>query len=126
MLSRAGAAAAGLVVAGSLTQRDIREARAASPAEEFVSSAPGIPALKGTHTALGVGVEGKGDRGVVGIGTNTAVVGLIESGSGSGVFGDSACRRGVLGRSFGGTTAAVEGEHLGGGYGGQFKGAGRS
>jgi len=122
LLGRAGAAAAGLVVAGSLTQRDIREARAASPAEEFVSSAPLTPAVKATHTAAGVGVEGKGGRGVVGIGDNTGVVGIIESGSGSGVLGDSVGGRGVLGRSFGGTTGAVEGEHSGGGYGGQFKG----
>jgi hypothetical protein len=38
------------------------------------------------------------------------------------VVGDSDGGMGVQGRSSGGTTGAVAGEHFGSGYGGQFKG----
>jgi hypothetical protein len=105
LLSKAGAAAAGLVVAGSLTQRDIREARAASPAEEFVSSAAGIPALKGTHTAGGMGIYGTSE------GSGEGQVGVVGEvfGSGEGVRGNSTGGRGVTGSSSSG-------------YGGLFSG----
>jgi hypothetical protein len=102
LLSRAGAAAAGLVVAGSLTQRDIREAKAAI-AE--TSSAPGTPALKGTHTAAGIGIYGTSE------GSGDGQVGVVGEvfGSGEGVRGNSTGGRGVSGSSASG-------------YGGLFSG----
>jgi hypothetical protein len=92
LLSRAGVAAAGLAVAGSLTQRDIREAKAAI-AE--TSSAAGTPALKGTHTAGGMGVYGTSEGSAEG---QVGVVGEVF-GSGEGVRGNSTGGRGVSGSS---------------------------
>ena len=70
LLGKAGAAAAGLVVAGALTQRDIREAKAAAP-ETFISNDTRIPGVTGTNTSgLGVGVKGEGSVGVYGQTTN--------------------------------------------------------
>jgi len=132
LLSRAGAAAAGVVVAGALTQRDIREARAAT---EQTSGITDTPAVKGTHTNGGTGVYGVGQfggRGVYGEGlygvnghsngaTGQGVHG-VNSTAGDGVLGDSQGGAAIRGRSFGSTGAGVHGEHFASGYGGQFKG----
>ena len=85
MLRRAGAAAAGLMVAGALTQRGIREAKAAAP---FVNS---------TNTA---------NRG--------AVEGSNESSDGYGVWGNCK-GIGVRGTSPAPNLGAVEGHNSGGG-----------
>ena len=59
MLGKAGAAAAGLVVAGALTQRDIREARTDDP-KTFISTDAATPRVTGKNTFGGIGVYRKG------------------------------------------------------------------
>lgn len=136
LLSRAGAAAAGLVMAGALTQRDIREARAATVTEQttFQATAASRGAVEGSNlsvTGYGVwgnasliGVRGTGLYGVSGESSGATGTGVQGNNSdvGNGVMGDSQGGAGVRGRSFGGDTAAVVGEHFARGYGGQFKG----
>ncbi len=108
LLSKAGAAAAGLVVAGALTQRDIREARADSPPEAFLSNAANTPAVLGTNTGGGAGV--KGDSGPNGAPSHGAVEGSNNSGSGYGVWGN-ANNVGIYGTGFLGVHG--EGSHTG-------------
>ena len=95
LLKGAAAAAASLVVAGSLTQRDIREAKAAS-----------FHDLSGTaSTEYGIGVEGMSSEGHGVQGTNAAddpdnaaVYGRNGGpGGGTGVQGDSLVGTGVVG-----------------------------
>jgi hypothetical protein len=83
MLSNAGVAAAGLVVAGALTQRDIREAKAAAP-ETFTSNVAGTPGVTGTNTAGGIGVKAEGAVGVFGdnFGSGEGVRGVSSGGYG--------------------------------------------
>jgi hypothetical protein len=121
LLGMAGSAAAGLVVAGAITQRDIREAKAAI-AE--ASNSATIPAVKGTNTFGGTGVRGEGLYGVVGDSSGATGQGVHgnNSSAGDGVLGDSQGGAAIRGRSFGPTGAGVHGEHFEGGYGGQFKG----
>jgi hypothetical protein len=121
MLGKVGAAAAGLVVVGALTQRDIRQAKAAI-AE--TSNSATVPAVKGTNTFGGVGVLGTGLYGVEGHSDGATGQGVhgINSKAGDGVLGDSEGGAAIRGRSFGSTGAGVHGEHFGDGYGGQFKG----
>jgi hypothetical protein len=121
MLGRAGAAAAGLVVDGAFTQRDIREAKAAIAESSNDAS---IPAVKGTNTFGGVGVSGKGLYGVEGDSDGATGQGVhgMNSSAGDGVLGDSDGGAGIRGRSFGGATGAVAGKHFGNGYGGLFEG----
>jgi hypothetical protein len=133
LLSRAGAAAVGLVVAGALTQRDIREAEATPT--EFTTDTSERGAVEGTNTSEGgYGVWGNSSFvGVFGTGAYIGVwgkanpesiggIGVAGNGEGKGVQGVAESGQGVLGRSNSGTTGAVEGEHLGQGYGGQFQG----
>jgi hypothetical protein len=123
LLSKAGAAAAGLAVAGALTQRDIREAKAAAP-ETFISNVAGTPGVTGKNTFGGVGVRGEGLYGVEGETSGATGQGVhgINSSAGDGVLGDSQGGNAIHGRSFGPTGAGVFGEHFGNGYGGQFEG----
>jgi len=125
LLGKAGAAAAGLVVAGALTQRDIRQATAAgeSPPEAFLSNTT-TPAVSGENTFGGIGVYGKGLYGIEGHSDGATGQGVhgINSTAGDGVLGDSQGGAAIRGRSFGSTGAGVHGEHFGGGYGGLFKG----
>ncbi len=79
LLGRAGAAAAGLVVAGALTQRDIREARAAEPLVNHI------------NTANRGAIEGVNDSG--------GGFGLLGQSAGIGVYGASSGSPGVRGRS---------------------------
>jgi hypothetical protein len=83
LLGKAGAAAAGLVVAGALTQRDIREAKAAAP-ETFTSNVAGTPGVTGTNTAGGIGVKAEGAVGVFGdnFGSGEGVRGVSSGGYG--------------------------------------------
>src|SRR5918995_1989458 len=57
LLGKAGAAAAGLVVAGALTQRDLREAQADAP-KTFTSTSASTPGVTGENTFGGTGVYG--------------------------------------------------------------------
>lgn len=126
LLSRAGAAAAGLVVAGALTQRDIREAKATPTvfstttanrgAVEATNNATGSGygvwgksphiGLKGTSTD-GMGVNGEGFRGVLGLTPYNDGYGVLGKntseaigGDGIGVRGESRAGIGVSGKSF--------------------------
>ena len=123
LLGKAGAAAAGLVVAGALTQRDIREARADAP-KTFTSTSASTPGVTGENTFGGTGVYGTGLYGVQGESSGTTGQGVhgINSTAGDGVLGDSQGGAAIRGRSFGPTGAGVHGEHFDSGYGGQFKG----
>ncbi len=87
LLSKAGAAAAGLVVAGALTQRDIREAKATNHVVG-TSTASDVPAVKGTNTGGGTAMQG--DCGDNGSASRGAVEGSNNSTSGYGVWGNSA------------------------------------
>ena len=121
LLGKAGAAAAGLVVAAALTQRDIREARASIGTFDSNST---IPAVSGLNTFGNIGVYGKGLPGIQGEtdgATGQGVYG-INSTAGDGVLGDSQGGAAIRGRSFGSTGVGVHGEHFDSGYGGQFKG----
>lgn len=124
LLGRAGVAAASLVVVGTLTQRDVREARAASPATAFETNDPNVPAVSGKHTFGGIGVRGEGLYGIMGQSSGATGQGVHGNNStaGDGVLGDSQGGAAIRGRSFGPTGAGVHGEHFGGGYGGLFKG----
>src|SRR5919107_318484 len=82
LLGKAGAAAAGLVVAGALTQRDIREAKAAAP-ETFISNDAGTPGVTGKNTMGGAGVSGEGLH---------AVIGESDGATGQGVHGANSTR----------------------------------
>jgi len=120
LLGRAGAAAAGLVVAGALTQRDIREAKAVIAETSNTTT----PAVSGENTFGSIGVYGKGLYGIQGESDGATGQGVhgINSTAGDGVLGDSQGGAAIRGRSFGSTGAGVHGEHFGSGYGGQFKG----
>jgi hypothetical protein len=122
MLGRAGAAAAGLVVAGAFTRRDIREAKAAI-AE--TSNSATAPAVKATNTFGGAGVRGEGLTGVLGDSSGATGQGVYGNNSsmGDGVLGDSSSGAGIRGRSFSGAKGAVVGQHFGNGYGGLFDGS---
>ena len=133
MLSRAGAAAAGLVVAGALTQRDIRQAKAITdtssnenPAVLGTNTYVG-PGVKGVNTFSGPGVHGEGLYGLTGTsdpedGASGVGIWGNHTGIGPGVMGDSKGGNAIHGRGFERTGAGVYGEHFGSGYGGQFKG----
>ena len=123
LLGKAGAAAAGLVVAGALTQRDLRQARADAP-KTFTSTVAGTPGVTGENTFGGIGVRGVGLYGMQGESDGATGQGVhgINSKAGDGVLGDSQGGAAIRGRSFGSTGAGVHGEHFGSGYGGQFKG----
>ena len=84
LLSRAGAAAVGLVVAGALTQRDIREAQAAIV--QGTSAAPDRGAVEGINSNS----EGKG-FGVWGMGGGSGVGGIGVRGTHGqiGVYGET-------------------------------------
>ena len=90
LLSKAGVAAAGLVVAGALTQRDIREAKAA----QLIGSVdvPGRGAVEGLNTnSFGIGVLGECPR-------NIGVKGTANGTNGMGVYGEG-LRYGIRGES---------------------------
>jgi hypothetical protein len=133
LFSRAGAATLGVVAAGVLTQRDVREAQATPTS--FTTDTSERGAVEGTNTSEGgygvwgnssfVGVYGTGAYiGVWGKANPESIggIGVAGNGEGKGVQGVAESGQGVLGRSNSGTTGAVEGEHLGQGYGGQFQG----
>jgi hypothetical protein len=113
LLSKAGVAAAGLVVAGALTQRDIRQAQAA----QLIGSSDerNVSAVQGINSAGGTGVFGKGATGVRGIGSSKGVLG--ESTDGFGVQGTG--KTGVYGTSSASEHSGVYGQHTGSsvGYG---------
>jgi hypothetical protein len=123
LLGKAGAVAAGLVVAGALTQRDIREARADDP-KTFTSTNAATPGVTGENTFGGIGVYGKGLYGIQGESNGATGQGVhgINSTAGDGILGDSQGGAAIHGRSFGPTGVGVHGEHFDSGYGGQFKG----
>ena len=149
LLSKAGVAAAGLVVAGALTQTDIREAKAAQIIGDSNQSLRG--GVEGTNNAQlgfgvigkatdGWGVDGQADRGGV-RGSSLKGVGVQGSGypgvmgwgyghvgsGGTGVKGDGDV--GVWGNSRSLGWSSVYGEHLGeAGYGvtGDGKGTSRA
>jgi hypothetical protein len=124
--SKAGVAAAGLVVAGALTQRDIREAEAAGQVIG-VSSEPFRGGVEGTNLAeAGYGVGGKASDGwgVDGEGERAGVRGHSTQGTGVegvsvnnfGIFGQG--KAGVVGKSGTNGFEGVYGQHLGSsGYG---------
>jgi hypothetical protein len=132
LLGKAGAAAAGLVVAGALTQRDIREANAVTGVFDSNTGTPAAlatntnvgPSVLGENTFGGIGVYGKGLYGIQGEskGATGQDVHGINSTAGDGVLGDSQGGAAIRGRSFGPTGVGVHGEHFDSGYGGQFKG----
>jgi hypothetical protein len=104
LLSRAGAAAAGLVIAGALTQRDIREAKAAIVKATTDTANRG--AVEGTNrniSGYGVwgnaashyGVYGTGQVGVFGEGTSYGLFGLNRGNNGVGVFANGNGKDGV-------------------------------
>jgi hypothetical protein len=115
LLSKAGAAAAGLVVAGALTQRDIREAKASSPLSHSIDMASrgayegtnedsdgygvwgnskgyGLYGTSSADTGFAAGVLGVGRIGIHGLSDATGFFAVWgrHTGNGSGVFGDSA------------------------------------
>jgi hypothetical protein len=97
LLSKAGMAAAGLVVAGALTQRDIREAKAAPTI--FTTDSANRGAIEATNTsATGFGVYAKSLVGVQG-------VSIVAGGAG------------LSGRSEGSTGIGIEAQSLNGGHG---------
>jgi hypothetical protein len=97
LLSKAGMAAAGLVVAGALTQRDIREAKAAPTI--FTTDSANRGAIEATNTsATGFGVYAKSYVGV----QDVSIV---------------AGRAGLSGRSEGSTGIGIEAQSLNGGHG---------
>src|SRR5919107_4586245 len=118
LLGKAGAAAAGLVVAGALTQRDLRQARADAP-KTFTSTVAGTPGATGENTFGGIGVRGIGLYGMQGESDGATGQGVhgINSKAGDGVLGDSQGGAAIRGRSFGPTGAGDHGEHFEGGYG---------
>jgi hypothetical protein len=132
LLGKAGAAAAGLVVAGALTQQDIREANAVNGVFDSNTDTPAAlatntnvgPGVLGKNTFGGVGVRGEGLHGVSGHSDGETGQGVhgINSTAGDGVLGDSEGGAAIRGRSFGPTGVGVHGEHFDSGYGGQFKG----
>lgn len=82
LLSKAGAAAAGIVVAGALTQRDIREAQAAIV--QGTSEAPNRGAVEGINTnSEGFGVWGMGG------GSDVGGIGVRGTRGKIGVYGES-------------------------------------
>ncbi|HET7271110.1 MAG TPA: bZIP transcription factor [Rubrobacter sp.] len=139
LLSRAGVAAAGLVVAGALTQRDIRQTKADPTV--FSTNTAQRGAVEGSNdNAAGYGVWGNAKNlGVYGSGGHTGILAISDPGAGvttnqgagiqashtsngPGVLADSEGGPGVQARSFGGTSGAVYGKHNAQGYGGLFEG----
>ncbi len=105
MLSRAGAAVAGIVVAGALTQRDIREAKADIIRGSTDQVHRGGVEGTSTNLAIGYGVWGNSSTfGVYGTGNHAGVKGESSNRAVEGYGG----RRGVYGRSF--ENVAVEGD----------------
>jgi hypothetical protein len=121
LLSKVGAAAAGLVVAGALTQRDIREAKAAQVMGDSNEQFRG--GVEGTNNAIwgygvmgratdGWGVDGQADRaGVRGSSTKgsgveghgpTGIHGFGQVQNGTGVLGQCSDGFGVQGKGMNG------------------------
>jgi hypothetical protein len=133
--SKAGvAAAAGLVVAGALTQRDIREAKADPTV--FTTNTSGAGAVEGRNLSTdGIGVYGQCQKtgvlgyastgnGVYGQGEANGVRGLSGS-NGYGVSGEG--KAGVVGKSYTNGYEGVYGQHTGSaGYGVVGDGTGSS
>jgi hypothetical protein len=124
LLSRAGAAAAGLLVAGALTQRDIREAKAAITESSHNANVAGVT---GINHAGGAGVKGEAGfhgsafRGAVeasnndpngyGVQSDSKGIGVRAFGRTHGVFGHGIV--GVAGQSSTQGAPAVYGQHIG-------------
>jgi hypothetical protein len=141
LLSKAGAAAAGLVVAGALTQRDIREAKAAPGAFSSDTDTPAVWATNSSSSA-GTGVQGESLNGFGVFGTGvTGVFGHTDDSDHSGVYGQhtgslgygiigdgkGATGAGALGRNGSGSGVRGEGNNgvhgkATGGYGGLLEG----
>jgi hypothetical protein len=101
LLSKAGVAAAGLVVAGALTQRDIREAKAAQLIGTVDMDSRG--AVEGINTnSFGIGVYGDCPRniGVKGSAMGTNGMGVFGEGVRYGIRGESNNGNGVSGTSW--------------------------
>ena len=117
LLSKVGAAAAGLVVAGALTQRDIREAKAAQVIGDATGQFQG--GVEGTNNSAfgygvkgratdGWGVDGQADRAgvrggsTIGIGVQgiapTGMHGFGQGQNGTGVLGECFDGFGVVGK----------------------------
>jgi hypothetical protein len=109
LLSKAGVAAAGLMVAGALTQRDIREAKAAQVIGTLDAAFEG--AVDGRNTnANGRGVYGLSPGiGVYGDNAENNGIGVFGDGRGSGVRGHSTNGNGVYGLSANGHAIFGEG-----------------
>jgi hypothetical protein len=88
LLGKAGTAAAGLVVAGALTQRDIRQAKAVTVE---TSGIPETPAVKATNTVGGTGVYAEGLNGGRGV-------------NGEGLYGVQGLSKGALAKAYTGIT----------------------
>jgi hypothetical protein len=143
LLRKAGAAAVGLVVAGALTQRDIRQAKAdptyfttdtyhhgAVEARNTNAGGYGVFAEAPNHGVYArtpggygndavLGISGVDGTGVLGQGGRWGVHGI--SGYGIGVHGSSTKGHAISGEGFGSTHAGVHGRNPNG-YGGQFDG----
>jgi hypothetical protein len=120
LLSKAGVAAAGLVVAGALTQRDIREAKAVQLIGDSDQAFQG--GVEGTNNHVnGYGVKGEvgndGGIGVFGEGVRPGSVGVFGSnaGDGDGVHGKG--KNGVFGESATADQNGVWGKHANQGAG---------
>ena len=138
LFSKVGAAAAGLVVAGALTQRDVRPARAETVVNDFykfVANVPNRGAVEGNNSNsagygvwghdtdnIGVfgtgstGVQGNGDEwGVYAIGSGPAAGGVyaqnFEGGHGVAGYARSSTNYAVYGSNYG-SAAGVYGESL--------------
>jgi hypothetical protein len=96
--SKAGVAVAGLAVAGALTQRDIREARADPTV--FTTNTNSRGAVEGYNdNASGKGVFAQGNIGVHGYTAQSSGQGVLGQGPLYGVHGDSGTGHGVFGET---------------------------
>jgi hypothetical protein len=130
LLSKAGAAAVGLVAAGALTQRDIRHAQATPTVFQTTTADRGaVEAVNSSSTGIGVlgystiGVRGEGTKaGVFGLTDQTGNAGVsgVNTLSGYGVLADGKGPEyaGVLGRNSDGT--GVWGKSSKAGYSGVY------
>ena len=109
LLSKVGAAAAGLVVAGALTQRDIREAQAAQLIGDSTQAFHG--GVEGTNTnSSGYGVWGQDNAGYGVYGLSSSGQGVLgQSDTAIGVYGSSRDYNGVYGETGGASSKGVRG-----------------
>ncbi len=117
LLSKAGVAAAGLVVAGALTQRDIREAQAAQVIGDSDQDRRG--GVEGTNTAAfgygvwgtaeGTGVRGDSSEGYGVVGVSKGDVGVLGLSSTNRPGVEGAGGKGAYGEGFGEAPGGAQG-----------------